>query len=265
MEPETIPRNCYGYVRVSTIKQAEEGMSLDLQHKKIEAWCVMKDHHLIKIFKDEGISGATIDKRPGLSELMDTIKETDILVIYTMSRLSRSVKDFVFIANELEKKKCKLVCIKESIDTSSAYGKFTANLFASLCQLESDMSKERTLETMKFKAENGEFVGRPPYGWKQLNGKGTDLVEIPEEQAVIARIKEMRAVKHKLTTKKDAKEKHTSYQAIADVLNNEGIKPSDTAKLWYASAIKRILDRGIVKTKGKPAKINKVVDIEYIE
>ncbi len=167
---------CYGYVQVSTTKQANEDLLLDMQKEKIDAWCTMHDRILVKTFADESISGKTKEKRSGLSELLAIIRPDEMLVVFTMSHLSRSVKDFVSITDELNKKGCHLVCIKEGFDTSTAYGRFTAIMFAALAQLESDITSERVTDSMKHKAAKGEFVGRPPYGWKLANGKGSDLV-----------------------------------------------------------------------------------------
>ena len=55
-----------GYIRVSTQDQAQEGVSLESQRAKIAAWCAVNDYELVAVFKDAGISGATMDRREGL-------------------------------------------------------------------------------------------------------------------------------------------------------------------------------------------------------
>lgn len=83
-----------GYVRVSTEEQAREGVSLDNQRKRIEAFCVAKDWTLGRIYADEGISGSSL-KRDGVQELISDCKRGvfDVVVIYKLDRLTRSVKE----------------------------------------------------------------------------------------------------------------------------------------------------------------------------
>lgn len=233
----------YGYVRVSTQMQADEGISLENQEKKIEAWGVLHDKVLVKTYADRGISGRSMKKRPGLNEVLEIIKEGQTLVVYSFSRLSRSVHDFLEITAVLDKKNCQLVIMKEGLDTSTAHGRFVGTMFAALAQLESDITSERVKDAMQYKISKKEFVGRPPYGWKLENGKGSNLVEVEEEQKIINQIKQLRV-------KKD-NEKQLSYQKIANILNETNVQPPGKSKIWYHPAVNRICNRGEIITKGR--------------
>lgn len=83
-----------GYIRVSTEEQAREGVSLDNQRKRIEAFCVAKKWTLGRIYADEGVSGSSL-KREAVQELISDCKRGifDVVVIYKLDRLTRSVKD----------------------------------------------------------------------------------------------------------------------------------------------------------------------------
>lgn len=247
-EKNDIVNKYYGYVRVSTQMQVDEGISLENQKKKIEAWGTLQDKKLVKIFSDKGISGKKMGNRKGLIELLNVIKEGETLVVYSFSRLSRSVNDFLHITTNLREKGCEIVILKEGLDTTTAHGRFVATLMAALAQLESDIISDRVSDAMQHKISKGEFVGRPPYGWKLENGKGSGLIEVEEEQKVIKLIKQLRKQKDVVSGKMP------SYQAIASTLNEQKIKPPGKSKEWYHSAVNRICNRGSVIVKGRSDK-----------
>src|SRR3990170_126433 len=97
-------RRATGYVRVSTERQVNEGVSLEAQRERIAAWCKATDHELSKVHTDEGLSGKRADNRPGLlAALEDVCREGGVLIVYSLSRLARSTRDAIAIADRLEK------------------------------------------------------------------------------------------------------------------------------------------------------------------
>lgn len=246
-EPHEIKwtNKCYGYIRVSTKHQAKEGLSLESQEEKIRAWAIMADHKILKIYSDAGFSGTTRHNRKQLELLLDTITTGQTLVTYSFSRLSRSARDFLNIIHSMEMRGCRVVIINEGLDTKTAYGKFTATMFSAVAQLEADIISQRVQDAMDVKKAKGEFVGRIPYGWKLSDGKGSNLTEIPEEQVVISKIKELRS-----SFTIDGKQ--YSYDAIADFLNRNAIKPPSKSSQWTYTNVRRIHIRKEVKTKGRP-------------
>lgn len=219
-------------------------MSLEVQRKKIDAWATMQDHKLIEIFADEGVTGTSIEPRKRLTALLEIIKRGETLVTLSFSRLSRSARDFLNILYELTMKGCRVVVINENLDTRTPYGKFCATMFSAVAELEADMISHRVTDAMDLKSEKGEFVGRVPYGWKLASGPGSGLVEVPDEQLVIRRIKELRA-------SFTLENKQYSYEAIAKKLNADNIKPPGKAKEWTYKQVSRIYARGEVKTLGR--------------
>lgn len=92
-------RKAIGYVRVSTDKQVEDGISIDAQINKISAWASLNDYELIHIYKDEGISGVSLEKREGMQKALNEIKKGMVLVCYSLSRVSRDIVDTLRINN----------------------------------------------------------------------------------------------------------------------------------------------------------------------
>lgn len=139
----------YGYVRVSTEEQ-NLARQIDLM-EKLE----------VDIIIEEKESGKNIDDRPKLKALLELLEEGDILVVESISRLSRSVYDFLTLAKELEERGIELISHKEKFDTSTAYGRFAMNIFASLYQMERELMKDRQQEGIRIAQKNGVQFGRP--------------------------------------------------------------------------------------------------------
>ena len=111
------------YIRVSTGEQAQDGVSLELQRAKIRAWASLNDAALVGEYADEGLSGKRAD-RPGLMAAIAAAKrEKAALVVYSLSRLSRSTLDTLQLTADLERAGCDLVSLSEKLDTSTPAGR----------------------------------------------------------------------------------------------------------------------------------------------
>ena len=177
-----------GYIRVSTQAQAIDGVSLDAQKAKIEAWADLNGYTLAGIFSDEGISGTRTD-RPGLAQALASVGKNDALIVYSLSRLARSTKHTIEISETLAKAGADLVSISEKIDTTSAAGKMVFRMLAVMAEFERDLISERTIVAMQHKKSKNERVGAIPYG-KQLNGTQLEIDTV--EQAVITEARRLR-------------------------------------------------------------------------
>lgn len=138
-----------GYVRVSTEQQETARQEQ-----------IMKDYGVEKIFSEK-LSGKNTD-RPQFQEMMSYLREGDALYIESISRLSRSVRDFLKIIDELTEKQVTLISNKESIDTSSPTGKFMLTVFAALGQLEREQTLQRQREGISIAKAAGKYKGRVP-------------------------------------------------------------------------------------------------------
>lgn len=240
---KTAPTRAWGYVRVSTQKQAEEGVSLAAQEDFVRDYAKLRRLNLLGIFRDEGISGRKMDNRPGFQQLMDTIQRNDVVIAWCLSRISRSTRDALHIAEVLREKGAHMACVKEQIDTSTAMGQFFFTVTAALSQLETDQIKERTIAGMDKLRRQGRAVGAPPYGYmKKSPEQGSGLIQNPAEQAVIRLMLQKR---HEYKNPKETnphKLRYKSYHVIAKELNDEGYQAQNAQK-WYATSVSNIIHR----------------------
>jgi len=137
-----------GYARVSTKEQ-----SFDLQIDALRAaGCE-------KIYMD-AISGA-YSERQELSELLRNIRSGDVLVIWKLDRLGRSLKNLVELTNLLIEKGVGLQSLQDPVDTTTSHGRLTFNIFASLAEFERDLIRERTQAGLVAARSRGRNGGRP--------------------------------------------------------------------------------------------------------
>ena len=179
-----------GYIRVSTTMQATDGVSLDAQRAKIEAWSTLNDYDLKAIHVDAGISGKKMKNRPGLQAALDSCEKGDALVVYSLTRLSRSVRDTMDISDHLSKIGADLVSLSEKIDTTSAAGKMVFRMLSVMAQFESDQISERVKFGMDYKKSQGGSMGTADFGYRV--GSDGKLVIDEAEQIIITTIKEYR-------------------------------------------------------------------------
>lgn len=214
-----------GYCRVSSREQAKDGLSLEMQTNKIEAYCALNDLELVEIITDAGISAKNISGRPGMKKALDMVLNGNVdgLVAYKLDRMFRSTIDALNVAEQFRKSGKCLMSICEKLDTSSALGEFFFSLMASLAQMERRLTAERTLDVFQSKRDKGEFVGKPKYGFTP---EGKNLVSDAEQQVVIQQVKNMSG--------------SMSYRAIAKSLNEQGILTKQ-AKCWTHKQVSAIL------------------------
>src|SRR5689334_12703286 len=113
-----------GYVRVSTDRQADKGVSLEAQEAKIRAMATVQGADLLDVIVDGGESAKSLN-RPGLQKLLRMVNKGEVqaIIIAKLDRLTRSVKDLCGLLELLEKRKVALISVAESLDTSSAAGR----------------------------------------------------------------------------------------------------------------------------------------------
>jgi DNA invertase Pin-like site-specific DNA recombinase len=217
-----------GYIRVSTSEQALEGVSLENQRQKIQAYSDLNNLTLTGIVEDAGLSGKDT-KRPGLQSIIAMAKSKSIgaIVVYKLDRLSRKVIDTLTLIETLEKAGVAFHSISEKIDTGSAMGRFFLNIMASLGQMERDLISERTKDALQMKVRNHERAGQIPYGWT-LAPDGNTLLPETDEQKAISLIHELHG-------------KGISLRGICQELTIKGHKPAGIA--WHPQTVKNILKK----------------------
>ena len=150
---ETIKSMLVGYARVSTQDQ-----TLNLQKDALEKiGCT-------KIFTDV-ISGAKAERK-GLNEALDYVREGDMLVVWRLDRLGRSLKHLIETVSQLDTRKIGFKSLTEQIDTTTSGGKLIFHIFGALAEFERNLIRERTNAGLQAARARGRVGGRP----KKLQG-----------------------------------------------------------------------------------------------
>jgi len=193
-----------GYVRVSTEKQADFGVSLEAQSEKVRAMAVVQGADLVEVIVDAGESAKSLN-RPGMERLLSLVDAgaVDAVIIAKLDRLTRSVADLAELLKRFERRGVSLVSVADSLDTRSAAGRLVLNIMVSVSQWEREAIGERTRDAMHHKRANGERVGTVPFGYRAA-ADGLHLEADPAEQGVLSRIRELKAAGH--TTRQIADE-----------------------------------------------------------
>lgn len=128
-----------GYIRVSTHEQAKEGESLELQEKAIGQYAAYRKYELVKIYRDEGVSGAKVE-RPGLTAMRKDAenKKFQKVIFKKLSRFGRSARNLLELYEEFGRYEVDLISIEEGISTDTPSGKLQRNVLSSIAEFERD-------------------------------------------------------------------------------------------------------------------------------
>lgn len=216
------------YIRVSHKNQVEHGHSLENQLDRLKKYVDYKGYELYSVIEDRGISG-TSTQRDGFQEMMSLLDTVDVIVVYSLSRLSRSVIDTLQTIDKFTKHNVEFHSLNENIDTSNSRGKFFLTVMSALAEMESEQMSERIKSVMQFRKESGAvYCGNPPYGYAK---KGDKLIPVPHEQENIETMKQLKAG-------------GLSYGAIAARLNDDDIK-TKKGKKFESMTVYKILKNEI--------------------
>ncbi len=150
-----------GYVRVSTVKQLQEGFSLEAQQEAIERYCKAHGYELIALEKE---SESAVKARPVFNKVFQRVLEdedVDGLIVAKLDRLGRSVKDLADIAAALREKEKQLISVQDHIDTSSLNGKLLFHILSAIAEYERELLIERTKIGRAIAEKKGVICHRP--------------------------------------------------------------------------------------------------------
>jgi DNA invertase Pin-like site-specific DNA recombinase len=125
----------------------------------------------VAVFEDAGISGASMNGREGLHAALKSTTKGMALVTYSISRLARSTKDLLAIAETLRTRKAALVSVTEQIGTASAMGEFFFTVMGAIATLERKVTGERTKMALAHKKAKGEVYAATPFGFEAIEGR----------------------------------------------------------------------------------------------
>ena len=182
---------CAVYTRVSTDERLDmEFNSLDAQREaalsyiasqKHEGWIVVGDR-----YDDGGFSGGTMD-RPALQRLLRDVEagRIDVIVVYKVDRLSRSLTDFARTVDVFEKNKASFVSITQQFNTTTSLGRLTLNILLSFAQFEREVIGERIRDKFAASRRKGMWMGgTPPLGYNVVDRK----LVVNETEAALVRL-----------------------------------------------------------------------------
>ena len=182
---------------IYTRKSSEEGLeqdfnSLDAQRAASEAYILSQASQgwelLPERYDDGGYSGGTMD-RPGLTALLTDIEagRIDVVVVYKIDRLTRSLTDFSKIVEIFEKADCSFVSVTQSFNTTNSMGRLMLNVLLSFAQFEREVTGERIRDKIAASKKRGMWMGgRPPLGY-DLPAKDSRKLEVNKGEAQIVR------------------------------------------------------------------------------
>ncbi len=188
---------CAIYTRKSTTEGLEMDFNtLDAQREAAEhyirsqaaqGWAVLPMR-----YDDGGYTGGNLE-RPALQRLLEDIDrgEVDIVVVYKVDRLSRSLLDFARVMERFEKQHVGFVSITQHFDTSTSMGRLVLNVLLSFAQFERELISERTRDKIAAARRRGKWTGGPPVLGYRIDRERRSLALVPEEAAVVRLVFEL--------------------------------------------------------------------------
>jgi site-specific DNA recombinase len=179
------PRRCAVYTRKSTEDGLEQEFnSLNAQREACEAYILSQRHEGWTLvpdrYDDGGFSGGNLE-RPGIKALLADIDagKVDVIVVYKVDRLTRSLADFAKIVERLDAREASFVSITQAFNTTTSMGRLTLNVLLSFAQFEREVTGERIRDKIAASKKKGIWMGGPvPLGYQVVDRK---LVPVPEE------------------------------------------------------------------------------------
>ena len=216
-----------GYVRVSTDRQAELGVSLEAQEAKIRAMATVQGAELSEVIVDGGESAKNLN-RPGLQRLLTLVDsgKVEAVIFAKLDRLTRSVKDLCSLLELFEKRSVALISVAESLDTASDRGHLVITIMAAVSPWEREAIGERTRDALRHKRTSGERVGNIRFGFR-LSPDGKHVEPDPGEQGVLTEIRHLRQSGH-------------TMRGIAAALNRKSLH-TRRGSAWRLEHVARII------------------------
>jgi putative DNA-invertase from lambdoid prophage Rac len=216
----------FGYCRVSTTRQAEEGESLDVQRRQIEGYVQMKGLPPAEILVEEGVSGSIpVQDRPVGGALLKRLQAGDVLISPKLDRLFRSALDSLQCVEDLRQRKVQLHLLDLGGDIS---GNGLAKVFLTIASAFAEAERDRIRERVQAAKDYGRARGMHLGGSRQFGfdiAEGGQLVPNAAEQRAIKKMRRLRKQGH-------------SLRDIADTLNADGFQISH-------AGVNRVIKRAI--------------------
>jgi putative DNA-invertase from lambdoid prophage Rac len=212
--PPALPGRCYGYARVSTVAQADEGQSLDVQQRVIAGYATMQGLAVQQVFVERGVSGSKpLGDRPQGAALLAALKPGDVVITPKLDRMFRSALDALDVLGRLKERGVNLHMIDLGGDvTGNGVSKLVFTILSAVAEAERDRTRERIAEVKRDQRQRGRYLGgTAPWGYRV--GDAGELVSIPEQQAAVERMRQLR-------------DQGLALRVIADTMRSAGVSIS---------------------------------------
>jgi site-specific DNA recombinase len=245
------------YIRVSTEEQAKDGFSIHAQKEKLTKYAEANGWNIYDYYIDNGISGKNLKDRKEVNRLLKDIvdKKIDNILIYKLDRLTRSMKDLMYLIELFEKNSCTFNSQTEKIDTSNAVGRMFIKIIGIFAEFERENLAERVSLGYEQKTREGHYTNtNGVYGYDyDINKKR--LIVNEKEKVIVNKIFDLYM-------------DGNSYLKIASNFNKLNI-PTKRGGKWAPSTIKSIVTNPLyigkirygVKRKDKSF----IIDSNYVE
>lgn len=218
----------YGYCRVSTERQADEGESLGAQQRTIEGYAMMQGLTIDRVFIERGVSASKpLSDRPEGANLLCVLKPGDAIITAKLDRMFRSALDALDVLAHLKRQNISLHMVDLQGDvTGNGISKLVFTILSAVAEAERDRIRERICDVKADQRNRGRYLGGAvPFGWK-LSADGA-LIEDDVQQDAIRRMVAKR-------------EEGVSLRAIAKDIQAEGFLLSHAGvKKVIAAAVTR--------------------------
>lgn len=221
-----------GYVRVSTVRQKMDGVSIEMQKEMIIKHAIMMEliskKEEIIFYVDDGWSGKSLE-RPQIKQLIGKIKkdEVELLLCYDLSRLSRDLFDCNTLLRMLKNHNVAIKCIYDNADFATAGDRFTTNIKILNNQYERERIVERTNDGLLSIVENGRYPcgGLPPFGY--VRGKDKNLYIHQGDSLIVKKVFEMSSggyavseIELEINKIKNSRNRYISYELVRRMIKN---------------------------------------------
>ncbi len=198
----------YGYIRVSTERQASEGQSLGAQETMLRGLAMANGGELERFFREEGVSGSVhLRERPAGAEMLASVRKGDVILATRLDRLFRSALDALQSLEDLQKRGVRVI-FGDIGDTESTNGRLMLTILAGVAEAERNIIRERIRAVKRVQNNKGRYLGgKIPFGYVVAEDGSLSLT--PEGEAAHAQIRRLR-------------EEGLSLRAIAERLTEAG-------------------------------------------
>lgn len=204
----------YGYVRVSTVRQAAEGESLEVQQRTVAGYALMHGMTIDQAFVERGVSGSKpLADRPQGAALIAQLQPGDAVITPKLDRMFRSALDALDVLTRLRERDIALHMVDLGGDVSTnGVSKLVFTILSAVAEAERDRIRERVAEVKRDQRTRNRYLGGiPPFGWRV--GAAGELVADPGQQQALGQMHGLRA-------------QGLSLRSVAERMTSAGVKIS---------------------------------------